>query len=69
VVSVIERKDIEAELTSTRQNQKLLSILSTKSAKQFQQFLSALDNTDQQHIRDRLSGRLRITGLSDLLSL
>ena len=55
-----EREDIEAELTSTRQNQKLLSVLSRKSVEQFQQFLAALDNTDQQHITDRLSGTPRL---------
>ena len=54
VLSVSERKDIEAELTSTRQNQKLLSVLSRKSVEQFQQFLAALDKTDQHHITDRL---------------
>jgi len=56
VLSVSEREDIEAELTSTLQNQKLLSVLSRKSAEQFKQFLAALDQTDQEHITDRLSG-------------
>ena len=60
VLSVSEREDIEAELTSTRQNQKLLSVLSRKSVEQFQQFLAALDKTDQHHITDRLSGTPRL---------
>jgi len=54
VLSVSERDDIEAELTSTQKNQKLLSVLSRKSVEQFQHFLAALDKTDQQHITDRL---------------
>jgi len=60
VLSVSEREDIDAELTSTRQNQKLLSVLSRKSVEQFQQFLAALNKTDQQHITDRLTGTPRL---------
>jgi len=60
VLSVSDRDDIEAELTSTRQKQKLLSVLSRKSVEQFQQFLAALDKTDQQHITDRLTGTPRL---------
>ena len=57
VINRPEKEDIEAELTSTRQNQKLLSVLSRKSAEQFQQFLAALDKTDQHHITNKLTGR------------
>jgi len=59
VLGMREKEDIEAEPTSTRQNQKLLSVLSRKSAEQFQQFLAALDKTDQHHITDKLTCRVR----------
>jgi len=41
VLDLREKEDIEAEPTSTRRNQKLLSVLSRKSVEQFQQFLAA----------------------------
>jgi len=61
VLSVSETEDIKAELTLTRQNQKLLSVLSRKSVEQFKQFLAALDKTDQHHITDRLRLGLNYT--------
>jgi len=57
VLNLSEKEDIEAELTQTRQNEKLLSVLSRKSAEQFQLFLTALDNSGHRHITDRITGR------------
>jgi len=51
VVTANEAEDINAEKTSFRANEKLLSVLSRKSPEQFQQFLDALDNCGQQHVR------------------
>jgi len=62
VLEMREKEDIEAEPTSTRQNQKLLELLRIKSVQQFQQFLAALDKTDQHHITDKLIGRARGNG-------
>ena len=47
IVSVVERDDIMAELTSFSANERLLSVLSRKSPQQFQLFLDALDNSGQ----------------------
>jgi len=55
VISAVERDDIGAERTSFRANEKLLSALSRKSPQQFQQFLSALDNCGQRHVRNRIT--------------
>jgi len=52
VVNEMERNDINAEKTSFRANEKLLSVLSRKSPQQFQLFLDALDNCGQQHVRN-----------------
>ena len=57
VVSAVDREDIAAELTSFRANDKLLSVLSRKSPQQFQLFLDALDNCNQRHVRNVISGR------------
>jgi len=50
VVSAVERDDIIAEKTSFRANEKFLSVLSRKSAQQFQLFLDALDKCGQQYV-------------------
>jgi len=55
VLSAVECDDIMAEMTSFRANEKLLSALSRKSPQQFQLFLDALDNCEQQHVRDVIS--------------
>ena len=57
VVSAVDRDDIAAELTSFRANAKLLSVLSRKSPQQYQLFLDALDNCNQEHVRNVLAGR------------
>jgi len=57
VVSADEAQDIGAEQTSFRANEKLLSVLSRKSAEQFQQFLDALDICGQRHVRDVITHR------------
>ena len=54
VLSRDEREDIEAELTSTRQNQQLLAVLSRKSHEQFLLFVDALDKSGQEHVAGRL---------------
>ena len=51
VVSVGEKDDIYAEKTSFGKNEKLLSILSRKSARRYQLFLDALDVSGQHHVR------------------
>jgi len=57
IVSVVERDDIMAELTSFSANERLLSVLSRKSPQQFQLFLDALDNSGQQHVRNVIEDR------------
>ena len=57
VVSADEAEDISSEVTSFRANEKLLSVLSRKSPKQFQLFLKALDNCGQQHVRNVVADR------------
>jgi len=53
----VEKDDITAEQTSFRANEKLLSALSRKSPQQFQQFLDALDNCGQSHVRNVIHDR------------
>ena len=62
VVSAVERDDIGAEKTSFRANEKLLSVLSRKSPRQFQMFLDALDNCGQRYVRNVIANDQR--GLS-----
>jgi len=57
VINEMERDDVIAEKTSFRANEKLLSVLSRKSPQQFQLFLDALDNCDQQHVRNVVDDR------------
>jgi len=57
VVTAVETEDIRAEVTSFRANAKLLSVLSRKSPQQFQLFLDALDNCNQEHVRDVIDDR------------
>ena len=57
VLSAVEKDDISAEQSSFRANEKLLSVLSRKSPRQFQLFLDALDNCGQQHVRNVIDGR------------
>ena len=57
VISAVEIDDISAEQTSFRANEKLLSVLSRKSPRQFQLFLDALDNCGQRHVRNVISHR------------
>lgn len=47
-----EKNDIESEPTSTRQLEKLLSVLSRKSPEQFQLFLNALSETGFNYVKD-----------------
>jgi len=54
VVTANEAEDINAEKTSFRANEKLLSVLSRKSPQQFQLFLDALDSCGQQHVRSEI---------------
>ena len=54
-----EKDSINSEVTSTAQNQKLLAVLGRKNKDQFDEFLVALDNTGQQHVRNHITGRQR----------
>jgi len=55
VISASESEDVSVETTSYAANEKLLSVLSHKSAEQFQLFLDALDSCGQQHVRYAIS--------------
>ena len=52
-----ELDNINCEVMSFRQNEKLLSMLSRKTKDQFDKFLYALDNTGQRHVRNHITGR------------
>jgi len=56
VITAAEKEDISAEPTSFMANEKLLSVLSRKSHRQFQLFLDALGNCGQRHVRDVIRG-------------
>jgi len=60
VLSQEERDNVSSELTSFAQNEKMLSMLSRKTKDQFDKFLDALDQTAQQHVRNRITGRQRL---------
>jgi len=64
VVDSQEMNDIDSQPTNARQNEKLLCLLSHKSADQFQIFLQDLDRSAQRHIRNTLENR---QGFTDLL--
>jgi len=68
VISAVARDDISAEQTSFRANEKLLSVVSRKSPRQFQLFLDALDNCGQRHVRSVVTDRPGATTVfTDLL--
>jgi len=52
-----EKSEISEETSSYRQNELLLSTLCYKSDQQYEQFLTALDKTDQGHVRNAITGR------------
>lgn len=52
-----EKSDIGQEKSSYRQNELLLSVLCYKSEEDFNKFLTALDKTDQGHVRNTITGR------------
>ena len=56
VIDRRDKDDLEAESSSTRRNEKLLSMLGRKSKEQFEQFLDALSRTDQPLVVCRLRG-------------
>ena len=58
VFDAAERDDVRTERTSTKQNERLLSILGRNSPEKIQQFYVALDRTGQSHIRQTISGNL-----------
>jgi len=49
-----------SELTSFKQNTKLLWILRSKTKDEFEMFLDLLDKTGQQRVRSRITGRQRM---------
>ena len=57
VLNKEELDTINSEVMSFRQNEKLLSMLSSKTKDQFDKFLYALDKTGQQHVRNHITGR------------
>ena len=57
VLNAREKFGIGQESSSYRQNELLLSALCYKSEEDFNKFLSALDKTDQAHIRNTITGR------------
>ena len=57
VLSKEESESVSCEVLSFRRNEKLLSMLSRKTMRQFDKFLDALDSTGQQHIRNHIAGR------------
>jgi len=59
VLSKEEMDTINSEMISFPQNEKLLSILSRKTADHFNKFLDALDKTGQQHVHNYITGRRR----------
>jgi len=52
-----EKSDIGQETSSYRQNELLLSSLCYKSEDDYNKFLTALDKTDQGHVRNTITGR------------
>jgi len=52
-----EKERIGHETSSYRQNELLLSVLCYKTDQNFDQFLTALDKTDQGHVRNMITGR------------
>ena len=56
VIDRHDKDDLEAESSSTRRNEKLLSMLGRKSKEQFEQFLEALHRTGQPRVVCRLRG-------------
>ena len=51
-----ERDEITCQSSQYGQNEKLLSVLSRKSAQQFQLFVEALKNSGQGHVADNIVG-------------
>ena len=56
VIDKREKGELDSIESPIRRIEKFLSLLGKKSADKFQQFLSALDRTGQQHIADRIRG-------------
>ena len=66
-----EKSDIKNESSSYRQNELLLSKICYKREEDYEQFLEALDRTDQGHVRNAITGRTgenrccQVSGASD----
>ena len=56
VIELREKEELNSIESPTRRIEKFLSLLGKKSVNKFQQFLSALDRTGQQHIADEIRG-------------
>jgi len=61
VLSSREKSEIGQESSSYRQNELLLSALCYKPEDSYDKFLTALDKTDQGHVRNALTGRTGMT--------
>jgi len=59
VLSAGEMESICTQLTSSEQNERLLTVLSRKTKAQFDQFLDALNKTGQQHVRNEISAETK----------
>jgi len=59
VLSAGEMESIRAQLTSSEQNERLLTVLSRKTKAQFDKFLDALDKTGQQHVRNKIGAETK----------
>jgi len=57
VVDASEREDVRSKQTSSRQSERLLSILGRKSHEKIKVFFDALDKAGQRHIRNAVIGR------------
>ena len=55
VISIEDKESIDSEVTTSAQNEKLLSMLIRKTKDQFDKFLDALDTTPQRYIRAHIT--------------
>jgi Caspase recruitment domain len=57
VIDRCDREVLEAEPTPTGRSEKLLTMLSKASSDKWEQFLGALDRTQQGHLTDEIRGK------------
>jgi len=64
VLKQAEYETMNAEMSTTTQTERLLSVLSRRTNEQFDRFLEALDATDQQHVRRHITTRPGMTAVT-----